>query len=102
MGNQLARRIVVRWPSLEMILRPRPWLPDCWTNSGSIRWRRDHLRKDGASSATPQATVRVALQRSCVKTSPPPSGTRTNSVLEFEQDLSNNLYRLWNRIHSGH
>jgi len=42
-------------------------------------WTQARSRRDGASSATPPATVRVARRRGCAETSRQPNVTRTGS-----------------------
>src|SRR6266513_6060860 len=56
-------------------------------------------RKKAKTFCISKKEVWEAYQR--VKANKGAAGTDGQSVEQFEQDLSNNLYRLWNRMSSG-
>ena len=56
-------------------------------------------RSQGKPFEIPKQMVWEAYQR--VKANKGAAGVDGQSVGQFEQDLSNNLYRLWNRMSSG-
>ena len=56
-------------------------------------------RSQGKPFEIPKQMVWEAYQR--VKANKGAAGVDGQSVEQFEQDLKNNLYRLWNRMSSG-
>jgi RNA-directed DNA polymerase len=55
---------------------------------------------EGKSFQIPKQLVWEAYRR--VKAKKGAAGVDGQSIADFEEDLRNNLYRIWNRMSSGH
>src|SRR5580692_11370220 len=65
----------------------------------SVNPRGDELMPDAKPYVIPKQLVWKAYQR--VKANRGGAGVDGESLTAFEQDLQNNLYRVWNRMSSG-
>src|SRR6059058_5230618 len=62
-------------------------------------WKREEPMDKAKPFCIPKREVWEAYKR--VKANQGAAGVDGQSIAEFEQDLSNNLYRIWNRMSSG-
>ena len=69
----------------------RPW--------PSANWRREEPVNKAKPFKIPKREVWEAFKR--VKVNQGTAGVDGQSIAEFEVDLRNNLYKLWNRLSSG-
>ena len=62
-------------------------------------WRQEERVDKAKPFSIPKREVWEAFKR--VKVNQGAAGVDGQSILEFEADLSRNLYKLWNRLSSG-
>src|SRR5262249_23609580 len=62
-------------------------------------WQQEEFMDEAKPFKIPKREVWAAFQR--VKANQGAAGVDGQSIAEFEADLKNNLYKLWNRLSSG-
>ena len=71
------------------VVQPRP----------QVNWQREESVDKAKPFDIPKREVWEAFKK--VKANQGAAGVDGQSIAEFEADLSNNLYKLWNRLSSG-
>ena len=96
----------MRGTGAEQLVVGRKVLSWDWTEGAAVFRRGSESTGNGRSSVTtakpfsiPKRDVWDAFQK--VKANQGAAGVDGQTIAEFEADLTNNLYRLWNRMSSG-